>query len=145
MMETIKPIIMPPRFSAVRDSNKSAPLPASSPTLSPTLSAIAAGFLGSSSGKFSSTFPTRSAPTSADFVNIPPPNWANSAASEAPNPNPAKTPGSPNAAYRSDSPNRLMLMTTRPSAPPPSVATFSASYVDFSAAAVDLTFALVAE
>src|SRR5207245_8342540 len=72
MIETTRPMIMPPRFSAVRDSNRSAPLPASSPTLSPTLSAIAAGFLGSSSGKFSSTFPTRSAPTSADLVNIPP-------------------------------------------------------------------------
>src|SRR2546428_576617 len=66
MIETIRPIIMPPRFSAVRDSKRSAPLPASSPTLSPTLSAIAAGFLGSSSGKFSSTFPTRSAPTTED-------------------------------------------------------------------------------
>jgi len=38
-----------------------------------------------------------------------------------------------------------MLITIKPNAPPPSVATFNASYVDFSAAAVDLTFELVAE
>ena len=50
------------------DSYKSAPIPATSPTLSPTLSAIVAGFLGSSSGIPASTFPTRSAPTSAALV-----------------------------------------------------------------------------
>ena len=50
------------------DSNKSAPMPATSPTLSPTLSAMVAGFLGSSSGIPASTFPTKSAPTSAAFV-----------------------------------------------------------------------------
>ena len=50
------------------DSNRSAPIPATSPTLSPTLSAIVAGFLGSSSGIPASTFPTKSAPTSAAFV-----------------------------------------------------------------------------
>ena len=44
------PTIIAAIFSAVMDSNKSAPLPATSPTLSPTLSAITAGFLGSSSG-----------------------------------------------------------------------------------------------
>ena len=58
------------------DSNKSAPIPATSPTLSPTLSAITAGFLGSSSGIPISTFPTKSAPTSAALVNIPPPTLA---------------------------------------------------------------------
>ena len=61
------------------DSNKSAPMPATSPTLSPTLSEITAGFLGSSSGIFSSTFPTKSAPISAALVNIPPPTLANNA------------------------------------------------------------------
>ena len=50
------------------DSKRSAPLPAQSPTLSPTKSAITAGFLGSSSGIFVSSFPTKSAPTSAAFV-----------------------------------------------------------------------------
>jgi len=43
-------------------------MPATSPTLSPTLSAIVAGFLGSSSGISLSTFPTKSAPTSAALV-----------------------------------------------------------------------------
>ncbi len=53
-----------------------APIPATSPTLSPTLSAITPGFLGSSSGIPASTLPTKSAPTSAPFVKIPPPSLA---------------------------------------------------------------------
>lgn len=53
---------------SAKDPNKSDPIPAISPTLSPTLSAIVAGFLGESSGKFYSTFPTKSAPTSAALV-----------------------------------------------------------------------------
>ena len=65
-------------------SNKSAAIPAQSPTLSPTLSAIVAGFLGSSSGIPASTLPTRSPPTSAPLVNIPPPSLANTEISEAP-------------------------------------------------------------
>ena len=44
--------------------------------MSPTLSAITAGFLGSSSGIPASTLPTKSAPTSAPLVNIPPPRRA---------------------------------------------------------------------
>ena len=60
---TIAPIIEP-----TNDSNKSAPIPATSPTLSPTLSAIVAGFSGWSSGIPASTLPTKSAPTSAAFV-----------------------------------------------------------------------------
>ena len=68
------PTIMAAIFSAVIDSKRSAPRPATSPTLSPTLSAITAGLRGSSSGSPASTFPTKSAPTSAAFVNIPPPN-----------------------------------------------------------------------
>ena len=51
--------------------------------MSPTLSAITAGFLGSSSGIPASTFPTKSAPTSAPFVKIPPPNLANIEINEA--------------------------------------------------------------
>ena len=62
-------------------------MPAQSPTLSPTLSAITAGFLGSSSGIPASTLPTKSAPTSAPFVNIPPPNLANIDIRDAPKPN----------------------------------------------------------
>ena len=61
--KTIAPIIEP-----TNDSNKSAPIPATSPTLSPTLSAIVAGLRGWSSGIPASTLPTRSAPTSAAFV-----------------------------------------------------------------------------
>ena len=70
------------------DSNRSAPIPATSPTLSPTLSAMTPGFLGSSSGMFFSTFPTRSVPTSAAFVNMPPPTLANRATVLAPKLNP---------------------------------------------------------
>ena len=65
-------------------------MPAQSPTLSPTLSAITAGFLGSSSGIPASTFPTKSAPTSAPLVKIPPPNLANIEIKEAPKPNATK-------------------------------------------------------
>ena len=83
---TIAPIIDP-----TKDSNKSAPIPATSPTLSPTLSAIVAGFKGWSSGIPASTFPTKSAPTSAALVYIPPPTLANNAIDEAPSENPDKT------------------------------------------------------
>ena len=62
-------------------------MPATSPTLSPTLSAITAGLRGSSSGMPTSTLPTRSAPTSAALVKMPPPTRANSAIDEAPMPN----------------------------------------------------------
>ena len=55
--------------------------------MSPTLSAITAGFLGSSSGIPASTLPTKSAPTSAPFVKIPPPNLAKIEIREAPKPN----------------------------------------------------------
>ena len=75
------------RIEPQYDSYRSAPIPATSPTLSPTLSAIVAGFLGSSSGIPASIFPTRSAPTSAALVNIPPPTLANNACAEAPMPN----------------------------------------------------------
>ena len=67
-------------------SNKSAAIPAQSPTLSPTLSAITAGLRGSSSGIPASTLPTKSAPTSAPFVKIPPPSRAKIEIKEAPNP-----------------------------------------------------------
>ena len=54
------------------------------------LSAIVAGFLGSSSGIPASTFPTKSAPTSAPFVKIPPPNLAKIEINDAPKPNATK-------------------------------------------------------
>ena len=58
--------------------------------MSPTLSAITAGFLGSSSGIPASTLPTRSAPTSAPFVKIPPPSLAKIEISDAPKPRATK-------------------------------------------------------
>ena len=63
-------------------------MPAQSPTLSPTLSAMTAGLRGSSSGMPASTLPTRSAPTSAAFVKMPPPRRANTEMSEPPKPRP---------------------------------------------------------
>ena len=47
------------------------------------------GFLGSSSGIPASIFPTKSAPTSALFVNIPPPTLEKRATTEAPIPKPS--------------------------------------------------------
>ena len=78
--------IMAPQY----DSKISEPIPATSPTLSPTLSAITPGFLGSSSGIPASTFPTKSAPTSAPFVKIPPPNLAKIEIRDAPKPKETK-------------------------------------------------------
>src|SRR6056297_1441904 len=78
------PRVMAAIIDPTYDSKRSAPIPATSPTLSPTLSAITAGFLGSSSGIPASTFPTRSAPTSAAFVKIPPPTLAKRATELAP-------------------------------------------------------------
>ena len=59
-------------------------MPAQSPTLSPTLSAMTAGLRGSSSGMPASTLPTRSAPTSAPLVKMPPPRRAKIEISELP-------------------------------------------------------------
>ena len=67
-------------------SNKSAAIPAQSPTLSPTLSAITAALRGSSSGIPASTLPTKSAPTSAPLVKIPPPRRAKIEIKDAPKP-----------------------------------------------------------
>src|SRR6476660_9551739 len=61
-------------------------MPAQSPTLSPTLSAIVAGLRGSSSGIPASTLPTRSPPTSAPLVKMPPPSRAKIEISDAPKP-----------------------------------------------------------
>ncbi len=66
-------------------------MPAQSPTLSPTLSAMVAALRGSSSGMPASTLPTRSAPTSAALVKMPPPTRMNRASSEAPKAKPMST------------------------------------------------------
>ncbi|OFT58354.1 hypothetical protein HMPREF3159_07885 [Brachybacterium sp. HMSC06H03] len=66
-------------------------MPAQSPTLSPTLSAMVAALRGSSSGMLCSTLPTRSAPTSAALVKIPPPTRMNIATIAAPKPKPSST------------------------------------------------------
>ena len=80
----VKLAIIEPQY----DSKISEPIPATSPTLSPTLSAITPGLRGSSSGIPASTLPTRSAPTSALLVKIPPPTRENRATVEAPIPKP---------------------------------------------------------
>jgi len=72
-------------------------MPAQSPTLSPTLSAMVAALRGSSSGMPFSTLPTRSAPTSAALVKMPPPTLMNMASNAAPNPKPSRTFGAPPA------------------------------------------------
>ena len=66
-------------------------MPAQSPTLSPTLSAITAGLRGSSSGMPASILPTRSAPTSAAFVKMPPPSRAKTEISEPPKASPIRS------------------------------------------------------
>ncbi len=63
-----EPISMAPIRLTAYVSNTSAAIPAQSPTLSPTLSAMVAGLRGSSSSRWLSILPTRSAPTSAAFV-----------------------------------------------------------------------------
>jgi len=56
------------QVDSAKEPNKSDPIPATSPTLSPTLSAMVAGLYGESSSRDYSTFPQRSAPTSAALV-----------------------------------------------------------------------------
>ena len=92
---------------ATYEPKRSAPIPATSPTLSPTLSAIVAGFRRSSSGIPASTLPTRSAPTSAALVYMPPPTRANRAIDSAPNENPDNTSMARRiASFDSKAPNR---------------------------------------
>ena len=88
-------------------------MPAQSPTLSPTLSAMVAGLRGSSSGMPASTLPTRSAPTSAALVKMPPPTRRNSASSEPPKPNPMRI---ADAVFW-----KIMMMIVAPSRPRPTV------------------------
>ena len=88
-------------------------MPAQSPTLSPTLSAIVAGLRGSSSGIPASTLPTRSAPTSAALVKMPPPTRMNRAMSEPPKPKPMRI---AELVFW-----KIMMMTDAPSRPRPTV------------------------
>ena len=88
-------------------------MPAQSPTLSPTLSAMVAGLRGSSSGMPASTLPTRSAPTSAAFVKMPPPTRRNRASSEPPNPKPTRI---AELVFW-----KIMMITVAPSRPRPTV------------------------
>ena len=89
MSSELLAIIIAAIIEPTNDSKISAPIPATSPTLSPTLSAITPGFRGSSSGIPASTLPTKSAPTSAALVYIPPPTRAKRAIDDAPIPKPA--------------------------------------------------------
>ena len=89
-------------------------MPATSPTLSPTLSAITPGFLGSSSGIPASTFPTKSLPTSAALVKMPPPTLAKRAMELAPIPKPATTEASWKMTYRMVTPSRPIPTTVAP-------------------------------
>ena len=88
-------------------------MPAQSPTLSPTLSAMVAALRGSSSGMPTSTLPTRSAPTSAALVKMPPPTRMNRASSEPPKPKPIRM---AEAVFW-----KIMMMTVAPSRPRPTV------------------------
>ena len=80
---------------------------------------MVAAFRGSSSGIFFSTLPTRSAPTSAALVNIPPPTRMNIASIAAPKPKPSKTFGA-SALYKittklaPSNPNPTVVIPTTP-------------------------------
>ena len=106
-------------IAATLESNRSAPIPATSPTLSPTLSAMTAGFLGSSSGIPSSTLPVRSAATSAVLVKMPPPALANRARELAPKEKPSRMVASAVRRSTAMTPSRLKPTTARPMTEPP--------------------------
>ena len=126
------------------DSKRSAPMPATSPTLSPTLSATVAGLRGSSSGMPASTFPTRSAPTSAALVYIPPPTLANRAMDEAPKPKPAMMLMSLNIQYMAVMPSSPMATTETPMTVPLLKATRRAGFSPCCALTTVREFALMA-
>src|SRR5476649_2393903 len=107
-------------------------MPAQSPTLSPTLSAIVAGLRGSSSGIPASTLPTRSAPTSAALVKMPPPTRRNSASSEPPKPKPTRIAELVfwNAIMISDAPSRPSPTVNMPATPPVRNATCNAAGIE---------------
>ncbi len=141
-----------PRISAATsvtayDSNRSAAMPAQSPTLSPTLSAMVAALRGSSSGMPASTLPTRSAPTSAALVKMPPPTRMNMASSAPPNPKPSRTVGAWSLKISStiEAPVRPRPTVSMPTMPPVRNATWNPCAVcPARAAAATRTFACVA-
>ena len=106
-------------MAATLESNRSAPMPATSPTLSPTLSAMTAGLRGSSSGMPSSTLPVRSAETSAVLVKMPPPALANKAKELAPKEKPSRMLESPVTISTAATPSREQPTTNRPITAPP--------------------------
>ncbi|EKD79651.1 MAG: hypothetical protein ACD_41C00018G0002 [uncultured bacterium] len=126
-------------------SNKSAAIPASSPTLSPTLSAITAGLRGSSSGIPASTLPTKSAPTSAAFVKIPPPTRAKTEIKLPPKLKPISASISPpDNQVNPATPSRPRPTTNNPVTAPPWTPTFMAAAIPCRAASAVRTFARTA-
>ena len=82
----VEEIIKQAQVLSAKEPNKSAPMPAISPTLSPTLSAMTPGFQILSSSSPAITFPTKSEPTSAALVYIPPLTLPNRAIVDPPSP-----------------------------------------------------------
>ena len=122
-------------------------MPAQSPTLSPTLSAIVAGLRGSSSGIPASTLPTKSAPTSAALVKIPPPTRRNNASNDPPKPKPTSIADEVfwNNAMIAVAPSKPRPTVNIPATPPVRNATCNASFIDpRRAAAAVRTFPRVA-
>ena len=145
--KAVTPRMMFATRTTPKDSNRSEAMPAQSPTLSPTLSAIVAGLRGSSSGMPASTFPTRSAPTSAALVKMPPPTRRNNASSEPPKPNPIRIEDAVfwKTITMSVAPSRPRPAVNNPTVPPARNATWRASSIfPLLAAAAVRTFALVA-
>ena len=103
-------------------------MPAQSPTLSPTLSAMVAALRGSSSGMPASILPTRSAPTSAALVKMPPPTRMNRAMSEPPKPKPMRMAVAVfwNSMMMTVAPSRPRPTVNMPATPPERKATVSA-------------------
>ena len=142
---SVEPMAMAATMEPTYDSNRSAPMPATSPTLSPTLSAMTAGLRGSSSGMPASILPTRSAPTSADLVKMPPPTLAKSAMDEAPMAKPLMTSGSGQRRKKRPRPRMPRAAMVSPMTEPPKKAMASAlSRPLLRAASAVRTLALVA-
>ena len=146
-LNAVTPRMMLATRTTPKDSKRSDAMPAQSPTLSPTLSAIVAGLRGSSSGIPASTLPTRSAPTSAALVKMPPPTRRNSASSEPPKPKPTRI---AEAVFWKSitirvAPSRPSPAVKRPMVPPERKATCMAASIDpVCAAAAVRTLARVA-
>ena len=131
-------------IAATFESNRSAPMPATSPTLSPTLSAMTAGLRGSSSGMPSSTLPVRSAEISAVFVKMPPPALANRASELAPKEKPRRMPESPVSISTTATPSSEKPTTSRPMTAPPRKPIKNAGLMPFCAPSAVLAFESVA-